>query len=237
MALKIHGIDTAFYVNGVDVSNQFSSADIAQTADNAEGTGYNERWRTFVPGMKSGSFRLGGFIDANPTGLTTTLEDMLGGTANPISSLLLRPTTFLGGYSMLARAVSHQQSSPIGGIASLSLEHVADGKVSPTRTVFARSSLTPTVAGATIGPYFGGTATTRGAIGFAHFLSVNGNPVVTIRHSANGTTGWTTLISFAAQAAPGAQRGAVTGTVQPFISVTVTGGTADIWVGLDQPLA
>lgn len=238
MAGKAHARRSRVYINGIDASPYFNSADVNTSADNADSSGFGQDWKTALPGMKGGTMKLGGFLDAEVPGVTSRLEDALGAEgASPIVSFVHEQAVLdSAGWSMAAIETSLALSAAIADISKASADFTNDSAVDRTRTVAAGGgTLTPSANGGTTTAANGGTATTLGAVGILQMFATSGNPVVLIEHSANGTSGWATLIPFAAMNAPGAQRVAVTGTVQPYKRATVTGGSATCWVGVSQP--
>lgn len=235
---KVHARRSRVFINGIDASPYFKNADVNSSAESSDSSGFGQDWKTGLPSMRSGSIKLGGYLDTSVPGVTTELEDSLGSDVDPIVTLVREQGIINSyGWSMAAIETSLALSSAIADIAAASADLTANDVVDRVTTVAPLGgTLTPTANGGTTVAYNGGTATAAGAVGVLQMFSTSGNPVVLIEHSANGSTGWATLVTFAAMTSPGAQRVAVTGNVNPYKRATVTGGSAVCWVGVSQPL-
>lgn len=243
---KIHGRNARVYLNGQDISSYFNSADLSQPIDTAETSGFGDTDKSFVAGLRGGAVKLSGFFD-NASG-TASVDAILNtaeqAAADPILTVLTAPNINDKGISASMVLTGRQASAPIGGVVSITADFVESTNLGldRVRTVQANGTITAAAAGGTTSAWNGGTATALGAVGYLQaFQVLGGTPVVVIEHSADGATGWAALITFAAMplaaSAPQAQKASVSGTVQPFQRTTVTGGSAVVWTGINQPIA
>ncbi len=232
---KLHGKLTKVYVNGVDVSTYFNNADTPQTADAAESSGFNSEDKTYVSGMKSGTMRLQGHYDNAPTGHEKTFFDALGGAANPIVSIVMRDLVEARGWTAEALETGIAVSAPIGGVVAMNVDFQSTDGIKAMRTIQTGNLATD---GAATAEYNGGADTSYGMTAVLHALSnVGGTPVFTIEDSANGSSGWATVLTFASFTAAGeAQIVEITGTVKPFLRPSVAGGSANVYIGVNQPI-
>lgn len=239
---KLHGKKARVYLNGFDVSNYFTSAEAPQTGDTAETSGFGDEDKTYVVGQKSGTIRLSGFFDNDAAaGTEKRFVDVIQAATNPIVTVVSESLAERRGWAAAAIETSLAKSAAIGAVAAMNAEFISDSGVFNVRTVFARGTLgASTAPGGTLSSYNGGTATTKGIVGVLHvFGSVSGTPVYTIQDSADGSSGWATVVTFAGVAsaqAPQAQIVEVTGTVRAFLRANVTAGTADVYIGAHQPI-
>jgi hypothetical protein len=241
---KIHGKLARVYISGIDASNFFTSAETADQVDTAESSGFGDNDKTYLIGMRTGNIRMSGFYDSgNATGnVDATIRAGLGldGTQSPIVNIT-RGTAMndMGDGGVDDLYTSYSPSAPIGGAVAISVDIQASRGLNFHRTVLPKGTLgTSTSPGGTTNAWNGSVQTVQGGRGFLQvFQVIGGNPVYSIEHSADGSTGWTVKASFAAASAVGAQVVDISGTIQPFQRVSVTGGTAVVWVGLYQPVA
>ena len=243
---KIHGRNARVYLNGQDISNFFNSADLSQPIDTTETTGFGDTDKSVVVGLRGGAVKLAGYYDsasgtASVDAIFNTVEQA---SVDPILTVLTAPNIDDKGVSASMALTGRQVSAPIAGVVSVTADFLESTTLGldRVRTVQAKGTLTPSVAGGTTSAWNGGTATLQGAVGYMQAFAVAaGTPVVVIEHSADGSTSWAALITFAAMngtgAAPQAQKASVSGTVQPFQRTTVTGGSAVVWTGINQPIA
>lgn len=236
MAVKVHGRKTSVYIGGYDLSDIFTSADASETVDSSEVTGFTAQDKEFIAGMRNGTMRFQGWFSKDAASSDPVLSALPGDDSVVVT--LIRDTDAFEGPAEAQEGpiTSYSRSSPIGGVVSVAADFQASGGLAHTRTLKAKGSLTPSVAGGTTAAYNGGTTTTHGAVGFLQIFSASGTPVVAIDHSNNGSTGWAAVITFAGLTAAGAERVAVSTDIKPYLRTTVTGGTAVCWVGISQPI-
>ncbi len=238
MPVKVHGRKTNVYISGYDLSSIFTSADSQRQIDTAEVTGFTAQDKEFIAGQRGGNVRFQGWYSKDANSSDPVLSALANDPDTEAVVTVIRDTDAFEGpaEAMEGPITSYGRTSPIAGVVSIAVDFLATAGLPTTRTLQTKGSLTPSVAGGTTAAYNGGTATTLGAVGFLQVFSVSGTPVVTIEHSATGTSAWSSLITFAGLAAAGAERKAVTGTVQPYLRTTVASGTAVCWVGISQPI-
>lgn len=218
---------------------------MSNAVDQASTDAYGQQDKSSIPGQLGADIKLGGYIDSTvgASGVETILKAFEQSSTDGILSIIHQTSLNSPGTSAKVQETSLGRTSPIGGVVTMAADFKAsDTGVERTQTVFPQGAITPSATGGTTAAYNGGTDTLQGATGWLQALSVAaGTPVVKIEHSEDGATSWSTLITFAAMplaaSAPQAQRATVTGTVKPYKRVSVTGGSATIWVGITQPKA
>jgi len=239
VAIKLHGRQTKIYLNGQDISVGFNSIDGPNTADVADASTFGEVDKEFVVGLRSGNVRLQGIYDATEPGGIDTLLDSLAGVDQPAPIITYWPGNDILGYPGRAgRAMQTGKgvSSPVGGVVATNVDLQVSGGFDRVRDIFAKGTLS--APGGTITPDNGGTAVAAILTGYLQAFSVvSGTPVVVIEQSANGTSGWTTALTFTALQSgqtPQAQKATTTATIQPYKRVNISAGTAVVNVGYVQ---
>lgn len=240
---RIHGSRALIYLNGRDISTWLSSIDISTQAQAVETSAFGTDDKTYLPGIRNSTIRFQGHWDdtAGANGIDTLLESLRRQDAEsaPIVSVVESPG--LGGRGVSAKQsllTALGRSAPLNGVIAMSADFQNAGGTDHIRTLYAKGTLTPTAPGGTSAEYNGGTPTLHGLIGVMHvFGAVNGSPVVTIDHSLDGSAGWTSYLTFSTiTAGSTAERVEATGgSVRPYLRVSMTGGTAEIYVGAFQP--
>ncbi len=237
MANKLTGKATKIYVNGQDVSSNFNLVDTQATTDVVDVSTFGAEFKENCVGPRSGTMRLQGYYDQ--TGAWDDLMDQLYGLSSPLPVVTVLPAGDVQGLRGKAAAelsTTVSTSSPVGGAVAVTADFQSNTGMDAVRNLYARGTLTPAAPGGTILP--DGAAGTKTLIGYLQVFSIPaGNALVVIEHSANGTTGWTTALSFtavAAAGAPQAQRATATGVMQPYKRVNVSGGTAICEVSYTQ---
>jgi hypothetical protein len=208
-----HGKGTNVWVDAVDLSAYFHSADFTADVDTAETTTFTNDWKTFLPGLAGAEISLEGYFD--PT--QVVLTGLLPATANLI-------TVGVGGGAVgdvarLASGIttSYGESAPVGGIVGLTWSLMANAAagVKRGRILKPMAAITADANGTSVD---GGSQTTTGALAQVHCSAVSSGDVVdvTIEDSATGSSGWATIGTFTQITAASAQRIVIAGTVKRY---------------------
>lgn len=241
---KYHGRNTRVYLNGYDIGGYFNAADVSNQADQAEVSGFGDTDKSYVMGLKGGNGKLTGYWDSTVAapGAEAVLATLQGAVPAPILSILASDALGERGHSTQADEINLSRNAPIAGVVTMAADFQGNQAIHSVKTLLAKGTLgTSTSPGGTSAAMNDGNASAAGAVGYLHAFSISGGtPVLSIEHSANGTSAWATLLTFAGVAsadAPQAQKVAISGTVQPYKRIAVTGGTGIFWVGAHQPSA
>lgn len=236
---KTHGKRTRVYLNGYDVSAYFNTAETSLTAEAVEASGFTEEEKVYVVGQRHGTMRLAGQFDNDgAAGVEKRLWDVLPPATNPIVSIVSADAADAGGWSAEDIETAFSVSSPVAGVVAMNADFTPNGAPDRTRTVAPKGTIT--TATAALASYNGGGSTVQGLTGYLHVFSVlGGTPVFVIEGSDNGTSGWTTMLSFAgvaAAGAPQAQKVDVSGTIKPYLRANVSSGSAVAFIAAAQPI-
>lgn len=193
----IHGKNTEVWVNAVDVSTYFRSADFSVDVETADTTAFKSSWKSAVAGNAASTYELEGLYD--PT--LATIKNLIPVTG---STLTVGP----GGMSAIgdvARLVNvkntnYAESANIGDAVAFSWSVMADGTVGLGRVLHPWSEDTNTTTGADRDD---GAATSTGWSAHLHVTLVDGGSwVVKLQDAA--TTDWTDVTGGSFTAATGA---------------------------------
>ena len=223
MAFK-HGSKAAVWYGGLNMSPYLTSAALSRAVEVSDVTTLGSTWRSFLPGLQTGTYDFEGKYDPGVTQLETDFA------AQTEAVLTVCP----GGSAVgdLARLVpslstSWGQSSVIDDAVGVSWG-VTGADAIAFGTLIHNSEDTNTTTGAGIDQT---AATSTGWTAHLHVTLVDGGSwVVTIQDSADNSS-FSTIATFAAKTTTGAERllsASATTTVRRYVRVvaTRTGGSA-----------
>ena len=232
-----HGRLTRVYINGYDLTGFYRKAESELTREVAESTVFNQDDKTYLPGLRDASASLEGLYDGAVDGIAEVLHAALS--ADPLILTLCPQGDGLGN-------VAH-------GLSSLETKYALDASKDDIVTLanevqssagrdrlLVHHALGSEVASGQSAAQDGGAATTNGAAGYLHVPDIAGitNLAVVIEDSADGSTGWATILTFAGVTADrGRERVAITGTVRRYTRArwTFTGaGSSQFWTGFGR---
>jgi len=129
--MAIHGKDTTFSIDNsagspTDISEYCNNVDFpGLNADVAETTGFTAGSKSFVPGLKNGTFSISGAWDA-------VVDAVLAGIVGKEGTFSYVPAGGTVTYAGEAICTAYQVSSPIGGAATFSASFQITGDVERT---------------------------------------------------------------------------------------------------------
>lgn len=172
--------------------------------------------KAFIAGVDTSSWALSGFLDLEAfTDATVWARDLQPITYAP-SGLAL------GAETMLVNALKtkFEPGSQVAGVVSFDLEAQTDGL---TDIGLSLHDLTAETADGSAAAVDGGAATTNGGVAQIHVTDYSGltSAAVIVEDSANGTTGWATIASFASVTALTSERVVVAGNVRRYTRCTI----------------
>jgi hypothetical protein len=182
--------------------------------------------KVFIPGQTEGSFDVSGHLDTDGSqgAQFDTFADWKQASPLPVTYAPSGLTAL--SEALLAGALegSFTPSAPVGAVVDFSLSSTVDGAV---EAGFVLEDLTAVTADGN------GTArdltaqSTNGAVAHLHVTAFSGltNNIVTIEDSADGSTNWTTIGTFATVTGLTSERLVIAGTVRRYLRVVdnVTG--------------
>ncbi len=232
-----HGRLTRVYINGYDLTGFYRKQESELTRETAESTVFNLTDKTYLPGVRDASLSLEGLFDgavdgieqvllaafaADPTLVTTCPQgDTIGNVAQGLSALQTKYGIESSKDDIVTLANELQSDS---GRDRLIIHHALGSEVATGQSA----------------AQDGGASSANGGVGYLHVPDIAGitNLAVVIQDSADGSTGWATILTFAGVTADrNAQRVAITGTVRQYTRAawTFTGsGSAQFFVGFGR---
>lgn len=234
-----HGKDGRVYVNGFDISTFFKQATGNVTVDMLDTTAFGQGDKTFIPGLKGGTIKMSGILDETVvTGAGPILEAAFG-VADSIFTLVPASGDANGNpcFGFSANVGTYNLDTSVGGLGML--DAAANNNFGWERLII-HHALTTEVASTTGAAIDGGAASTNGGAGFLQVPDITGitGLAVVIQDSADGTTGWATILTFTSVTADRAkQRVAIAGTVRRwtrYVSTFTGAGSAQFHVGFGR---
>ena len=125
-----HGKSTDFALDDTggssrNISNTLTDVSFPQTIDTAETTAFGSSNKSYIVGLKDGSFSVSGIWDA-------TVDGYLSGTAPASRSFIYGPAGSTGGnvkYTGEAIMTNYSVSNPVGDVVTYSLDLQITGAV------------------------------------------------------------------------------------------------------------
>mgnify|MGYP001564869925 CR=1 FL=1 len=235
-----HGRNGRVFINGFDISAFLKQAGGGATVQMLDTTAFGTTDdMTFIPGPKKATMKMNGLLDETAvTGIGTLLEAAFGA-ANSIFTLVPSSGDVIGQacFGFSANLGTYNLDTSVGGIGKLDAE--ATSNYGWERLII-HHAMTTEVASATGAAQDNGASSANGGVGFLQVPDITGITAldVVIQDSADGSTGWATILTFASVTADRAkERVAITGTVRRFTRyvATFTGaGSAQFHVGFGR---
>jgi hypothetical protein len=211
MAFK-HGKNAELLLDGVDVSGYLNSIDTAVSVEPAETTTFKKSWKTFISGLASATISAGGFYDPALTAVRTALQTAKVVTLGPAGASTQGDPVRMGE----ARTNSYAESSKIGEAVGFAWVSVCD-ELSFGQVVHPLGSESTDASGSAMD---GSASSADGAFAHLHVTAISGTADITIEDSADGSTDWQVIGTFAQAATTGAERLTISGTVRRYVRVT-----------------
>lgn len=148
-----HGKTTGVYLDGMNVSPFFNSADIDRSAETHETTGFESDAKTYIVGLADGTISLSGLYDS--TDVTGDSAELLLSNARDAEANI-PASVFMDGGVVVGRAcrvasvknTSYSISSPVGDVVSAKADLTVDGGVSYGKCLSAKAPITGVYTGA-----------------------------------------------------------------------------------------
>lgn len=226
----LHGKSTAVFYGAYDLSAFFNEASMSQDVETAETTAFGNNAKTYITGLKDGTFSLSGMFDGVANGVDVVLSNVIGSaTLQPITVATSAAAVGDVAFSGSTIETSYEVSSPVGDVVSANMEAQVSGGIDRAVLLAARASVSATGNQTSVDQ---AASSTGGAVGYLH-LTANaqtGTTIVKVQHSTDNVT-FTDLITFTTVTAgtTASERVAVTGTVNRYVRAqyTLSGTGAD----------
>lgn len=217
--MAVATFNTRVLVGPLNMSCEARDAGVEFQVDTIDVTTLCERDRSFIPGMHQASFSASGPLDVSGTS-GDPFDVMAGWTAATM------PITYAPrGLAALSEAVlldavntNLQATSPIAGSVDYSVTAQSTGGVDFGAVLEDLTAVTEDGNGTARDLT---AASSNGGVAHLHVTEFTGltSDDITIEGSANGSTGWTTILTFAQVTGVGAQRVAISGSVPRYLRV------------------
>ena len=226
MTNRRHGLQTVVYVDGYDLSADSNNFEPADTYDDIEVSGYQQR-KEHIPGQGEGRIAYRGWFNRNANKSHQVLSARNGTNVN-IAASWGNAVGDPGVAGSAALMTSYQETAPVAGAVAVSAEFIPDDDaVDWIQTLLPKGTLA--AAGAAKDD---GAGSNAGMRAYAHIFEIlGGTPAISIEHSVSGTADWASLIAFTAGTVVAGRSGASTGTVRQFVRATVANGSATAFIG------
>ena len=234
MPTFIHGKNTGVYLDEFNLSEYFTSSDIAMNNSIATTTAYGATDDSYIVGIRSGTLSLSGLWAGDTDGSDEELQAILGSTTEPIITVR-EGAAAIGSRAVIAQAneTNYAISSPVADITSVTADFECS-TTGITNLTFALAQGVQLTAGASIAHGSLGAlssvdnsaSSANGGVGTLHVPTntvSGGVTTIKIQHSANDST-WADLITFTNVAASTktSEIKAVSGTVNRYLRATAS---------------
>ncbi len=232
-----HGRLTRVYINGYDLTGFYRKTESELTREVAESTVFNQTDKTYLPGVRDATASLEGLYDGATDGIAEVLHAALS--ADPLLLTVCPQGDVLGNvvYGLSSMETKYAVESSKDDIVSLNNEVQSSSGRDRLLVHHPLSSEVATGQGTAVD---GGAQTTNGGVGYLQVPDIAGitNLAVVVEDSADGSSGWATILTFAGVTADrGRQRVEISGTVRRYTRArwTFTGsGSAQFWAGFGR---
>lgn len=224
----LHGKSTKVFINGYDLSAYFKGSTISGKADTAETTCYGGTAKAYIAGLKDATIKLEGLFEATANGIVDTLHAALGQDNGIFSIFPDGDAIGKIGFCSKGTEPSYEVDSPVADVVSVSAEVQSSVGAEMVLSHHAMGAATVDGNGSAVD---GAASSANGGVGYLHVSAFSGltNLIVTIEDSADGATGWATILTFATVTAVTKERVAITGTVRRYTrAVTNVTGTGSV---------
>lgn len=205
------------------LSGFLKSVSVDDTADVLDSTVFTDTAKTFVVGQNSATLTLSGLLDSDaaPNAQFDQLNDWKAATTpEPLSAGF--EGMAVGSQLWMAGALETQFTigATVDGLVTTDLAAVTSGG---TDLGVSLHDLGAETADGNAANVDNGAATTNGGVGHLHVTAFSGlsSADIIIEGSANGSTGWATLVTFAQVAGITSQRVEITGSVHRYVRCTI----------------
>lgn len=216
------GFRSRLLVGDFALSTKLTTFENALTIDQHDVTVFkDENSKDFIPGTDSSALSCEGFLDADAQGVATdwTAETPVAFAVNGLA---------LGSIVEMCAAIQagYTPGSTVGGVASFSLSGNSTGPSSYGVSIHDLAAETVDANGTAVD---GGAASSNGGFAQLHLTAMSGitQAIVTVEDSANGSSGWATIATFATATGTTAERVAIAGAIRRYtrtvVDVTGTG--------------
>jgi hypothetical protein len=227
----IHGKSAGVLYGAYDLSAFFNEASMSQSVETAETTTFGSGAKSYITGLKDGTFSLSGMFDGVAAGIDEVISASVGDSANvPITIIPQQAATMAVSdvsFSGETLETSYEVSSPVGDVVSANMEGQITGGMDRGIVLAPKTVVSATATGTSVDQT---ASTTNGGVGYLHVTANTRNGAITVKvqHSSDNST-FADLITFTSVSSSTivSERIAATGTVNRYVraSYTVAGSS------------
>ena len=227
----IHGKSAGVLYGAYDLSAFFNEASMSQSVETAETTTFGSGAKSYITGLKDGTFSLSGMFDGVAAGIDEVISASVGDSANvPITIIPQQAATMVVSdvsFSGETLETSYEVSSPVGDVVSANMEGQITGGMDRGIILAPKTVVSATATGTSVDQT---ASTTNGGVGYLHVTANTRNGAITVKvqHSSDNST-FADLITFTSVSSTTivSERIAVIGTVNRYVraSYTVAGSS------------
>ena len=227
----IHGKSAGVLYGAYDLSAFFNEASMSQSVETAETTTFGSGAKSYITGLKDGTFSLSGMFDGVAAGIDEVISASVGDSVNvPITIIPQQDVTMVVSdvsFSGETLETSYEVSSPVGDVVSANMEGQITGGMDRGIILAPKTVVSATATGTSVDQT---ASTTNGGVGYLHVTANTRNGAITVKvqHSSDNST-FADLITFTSVTSSTivSERIAVTGTVNRYVraSYTVAGSS------------
>lgn len=211
----VHGRRTKVYGQGVDLTSFLRTASLQRTADVAESTPFNNDAKQYTVGMRDGVMNFEGLFDGSAAAVDETLASILGSTSQkvflvPIGVEALGSTA----HGMSGDESTYDVETSTDDVATVTAELQSSTGIDRCLIHKVLGAVSADANGTAID---NAASSAYGGVGYLEVTAASGGGTLTVKvqHSVDNSV-WADLITFTGTTAIGAERKAVTGTVNRY---------------------
>ena len=218
-----HGKATRVYVAGYDLSAKLDGGSPQAEVDEHETTGFGVDSKTFIPGLTDSRLSGEGFWDTDLADDNLTddiLSANLAADGVKVCAMLSAATIGDRGYGIQAIENAYGQKSEQGGVTRVNFEARSQVGFDAIQVLHVKATRTTDADGSALD---NSASSANGGVGYLQvFAATGGNAATILIEDSPDDAVWSTLVAFVAVTAVGAQRIAVTGTVDRYLRASWT---------------
>jgi len=213
----------AFWLGGYDLTTDSTNVEMSSLARDVECTTLGQSAEKFVSGVYGGEFSHDGILDGTAGQVNTAGAALIG--SSPVATLAVSNTAGKRAMSGLVLETSFKTPTPLGGLVMATVAGVTDDKVESALVIQEKVTKTGNFDSASVD---NAASSSAGGTGFLHVFATDGTADVVIEESSDDGAGdaFATVLTFTQFSALGSERIAITGSVERYIRVALTLGTA-----------
>lgn len=215
-----HGKSASVLFASTDLSAYLNSWDATLTADTAEVTCFGAGAKAYIAGGKDATVSLSGFFDGSAAAVDEVLAAAIGGTR--VITLAEAGVGAIGNRALVGQAIhtSYQVTAPVADAVTISAEAQVTGGMASGVVLAELAARTATGNTTAVD---NGASSANGLVANLHCTAFTGTDItIKVQHSADNSS-WVDLITFTQLTAAGAENKAVTGTVNRYLRVNLSG--------------